>query len=217
MKPVVNNYEIAFRRAEQEFLKFDQDEMIRGSDLRFDEEYLYITFFYASYRIDRKTGYAERQIDENTWRHCNYSEGMGIFDLICEPTPFRQLSGEMVDNGYFAKVGFPSGRSMFQDYADRFSDHIEKFSEVCLAMGAEPWGKSDAGFRFKITDFFPMVLLLWEGEEGIPAAMSVLWDKNMTDFLHFETAQFIIGHVLEEINIAMGQEGIYSAVTHYEK
>ena len=214
---MVNNYEIAFQRAEKEFLKYDQEEMIRASNLRFDEDYLYITFFYAPYRIDRKTGYAERQIGEDQWRHCNYSEGMGIFDLICDPTPFRQLSGEMVDNGYFAKFGNPSGRSMFQGYADRFSDHMEKFSEICLAMGAEPWGKSDAGFIFKIVDFFPMVLLLWEGEEGIPAALNVLWDKNMIDFLHFETAQFIIGHVMEEINGAMGLPGIYEVATHYEK
>lgn len=217
MKPVVNNYEIMFKRAEQEFLKYDQEKMIRGCGLRADEEYIYITFFYAPYRIDRKTGYAERRVGENSWRHCNYSEGMGIFDLICDPTPYRQLSGEMVDNSYFAKVGVPGGRSMFQDYADRFCENLEKFNEVCLAMGAEPWGKSDAGFKFEITRFFPMVLLLWEGEEGIPAAMSVLWDKNMTDFLHFETAQFIIGHVLEEINTAIGLESIYSAAAHYEK
>lgn len=213
---MVNNYEITFQRAEKEFLKYDQEVMIRDCNLQADENYIYITFFYSLYRIDRKTGYAERQLDEKTWRHCNYSEGMGIFDAICDPTPFRQLSGEMVDNAYFAKVGF-SSNSMHQNYADRFSDQIEKFSEVCLAIGGKPWGKSDAGFIFQIFDFFPMVLLLWEGEEGIPAAMRILWDKNMTDFLHYETCQFILGHVLDEISMAMGLDSLYAVATHYEK
>ncbi|MBR5329273.1 MAG: DUF3786 domain-containing protein [Firmicutes bacterium] len=214
-KPTWNNYEIAFSRAEQEFLKFDQKEMIRASDLRADENYIYITFFYTPYRIHRKTGYAERCIGKDQWRHCNYSEGMGIFDAICEPTPYRQLSGEMVDTSYFAKVGF-TNRSIYQHYADRFCADLEHFRAACLSLGAIPLDQSDAGFQFQIFDFLPMILLLWEGEEGIPATMSFLWDKNLYDFIRFETSQFIIGHILDEISLAMGYKSSFQASTQSE-
>lgn len=216
MKPVLNNYEITFQRAEKEFLKYDQEEMIRACGLQADDDYIYITFFYAPYRIHRKTGYAERQIAENTWRHCNYSEGMGIFDAICGPIPYRQLSGEMVGTEYFSKVGF-SGRSMHSEYAERFSAEIETFQKVCLDLGAKPWGDSDAGFIFQLFDFLPMAIQLWEGEEGIPTAMRFMWDKNLLDFIYFETAMFITGHVLEELNAAMGFESIHSIATSYEE
>lgn len=202
MKPTWNNYEITLQRAEKEFLRFDQEEMIRCAGLRADENYIYITYFYAPYRIHRQTGYTERKIGENTWRHCNYSEGMGIFDAICEPTPFRRLSGEMADNAYFAKVGF-SSHSMHQRYADDFAANIQQFRRICTDIGGNPWGKSDAGFLFEVFDFLPVVLLLWEGEEGIPAAMRFLWDKNTPDFLRFETSQIILGHILEELRSAM--------------
>lgn len=202
MKPTWNNYEITLHRAEKEFLRFDQKEIIRSSDLYADENYIYITYFYANYRIHRQSGYAERQIEKNTWRHCRYSEGMGIFDAICDPTPFRRLSGEMADNTYFARVGF-SSHSIHQRYADEFAEHIDTFRQICLDFGGKPWGKSDAGFLFQVFDFLPVVLLLWEGEEGIPAAMRFLWDKNTPDFLRYETSQIILGHILEELLSAM--------------
>lgn len=205
MKPTWNNYEITFRRAEKEFLRFDQEEMIRASSLKADEDYIYVDFFCSRYRVCRESGYMERQLKDGTWRHSTYGEGMGIFDAICEPTPFRRLSGEMVDNSYFARVGF-NGRSLYQYYADRFSEEQEKCKAACEALGGEALDKCDVGYRFWIFDFLPLEFRLWEGEEGIPAALRIYWDKNTPDFLRFETTHIVIGHILEEIHIAMGLE-----------
>lgn len=207
--PTWNNYEITLRRAEKEFLRFDQEEMIRSCGLSADEDYIYITYFYAPYRIHRQSGNTERQIDKNTWRHCSYNEGMGIFDAICEPTPFRCLSGEMADNAYFAKVGFRSD-AMYQRYADAFAADIDAFRRICLDFGAIPQEKSNAGFLFQVFDFLPVMLLLWEGEEGIPAALRFLWDKNTPDFLRYETTQIILGHILEELHCAMQADSVGS-------
>ena len=137
---------------------------------------------------------------------------MGIFDAICEPTPFRRLCGEMVDMNYFTNTSF-NGRSMFQPYADRFAADLEKFRKVCLELGGKPQKESDAGFTFDLFDFLPMTLLLWEGEEGIPAAIRFLWDRNATDFIRFETMFIIITHVMETLNEAMGFEPTYKALS----
>ena len=212
MKTKPNNYELTFRRAEKEFLRFDQEEMIRACGLKADERYLYITFFYTLYRIDRQSGRMEKQLSDGSYRHAAYNDGMGIFDAICEPTPFRRLCGEMVDMNYFTNTSF-NGRSMFQPYADRFAADLEKFRKVCLELGGEPQKESDAGFTFDLFDFLPMTLLLWEGEEGIPAAIRFLWDRNATDFIRFETMFIIITHVMETLNEAMGFEPTYKALS----
>lgn len=198
-----NNYEITFCRAEKEFLRFDQEEMIVASDLKADAQYIYVTFFYNQYRIDRVTGYMEKVSADGTVRHAAYSEGMGIFDAICEPTPYRCLSGDMVDINYFTVTTF-NGRSMFQPYAERFADHLETFQKVCTEMGGIPYGQCDAGFTFALFDFLPVVLQLWMGEEGIPASIRFLWDSNTTDFIRFETMFIILTHVLDTLNAAMG-------------
>lgn len=206
MEPTWNNYEITFGRAEKEFLRFDQEEMIKACGLDADEQYIYVKFFYSLYRINRKTGYMEKYLPDGTMCHAAYSEGMGIFDAICEPTPYRCLCGEMVDMYYFCNVGF-SGRAMFQPYADRFGDNIEKFKEVCASLGGVPFGQCDAGFTFALFDFLPVTMQLWEGEEGIPAAIRFLWDRNTTDYIRYETMCIVLTHVLETLNVAMGFEG----------
>ena len=213
METKPNNYELTFRRAEKEFLRFDQEEMIRACGLEADLRYIYVNFFYALYRIDRHNGRMEKRMPDGTYRHAAYNDGMGIFDAICEPTPFRRLCGEMVDMNYFTHTSF-NGRSMFQPYADRFAADLEKFRKVCLELGGEPQKESDAGFTFALFDFLPMTLLLWEGEDGIPAALRFLWDRNATDFVRFETMFIIITHVMETLNEAMGFEPTYKALSH---
>ncbi|MGN0962810.1 MAG: DUF3786 domain-containing protein [Clostridia bacterium] len=212
MKTKPNNYELTFGRAEKEFLRFDQEEILRAGHLKADDEYIYVTFFYALYRIDRRSGRMEKQMSDGGYRHAAYNEGMGIFDAICEPTPFRRLCGEMVDMNYFTNTSF-NGRSMFQPYADRFAANLEKFRKVCLEIGGRPQKESDAGFAFDLFDFLPMTLLLWEGEEGIPAAIRFLWDRNTTDFIRFETMFIVITHVLETLSAAMGFETEYKALS----
>ncbi|MBQ6810942.1 MAG: DUF3786 domain-containing protein [Firmicutes bacterium] len=203
MKPTWNNYEISFRRAEKEFLQFDQEEIISASSLDADEDYIYVMYFCSRYRVCRKSGEMERLLTDGSWRHATYSEGMGIFDAICEPTPFRCLSGDMVDMGHFSKIGF-NGSSLYQPYADSFCEHMTDLKETCLGLGGEPLDRCDVGFRFWIFDFLPWEFRLWEGEEGIPAMLQFYWDKNTPDFLRYETTHIILGHLLEEIREKMG-------------
>ena len=213
MKPTWNNYKIAFKQVEDRFLSYDQELIIRESNLRADDDYIYVTYFNSPYRIDRKSGYMERNIGNDQWRHCSFNEGMGIFDVICDPTPFRSLCGEMVDTGYFAKMGY-SGHDISQPFAERFSEDLEKFKQVCLDLGGVPYGKSDAGFMFQAFDFLPIALQLWEGEEGIPPALRFLWDKNLHDFIRFETSYIIINHLMVELNTAMGFENDLAIAEH---
>ena len=197
----MNNYEKTLLRAEQVFLTYQQEEMIKAGNLTADENYLYIDFFRQPFRINRASGRVETK-ENGVYRHGTFSEGMAIFDYICEPVPYRCLSGEAVDIGYFAKVGF-SGKNLYQNHVDAFEKDIPRFRTVCEDLGGVPFAKGDAGYTFEVFPNFPFTLILWAGEEGIPAAMQYLWDKNTADFLRFETLFYIISHLTEKIAAAM--------------
>ena len=206
-KKELNNYEKSLLRAEAEFLRFDQTEIIKASDLSADERFIYVTFFYASYRIDRQTGRVEAMEADGTIRHADFSEGMSIFDAICEPTPFRSLSGDYVDTGYFTKIGSGGGVGLSQlRYAEFFLEEQARYKEVCTSLGAKPFGRCDIGFEFAVFPFLPMVIQLWEGEEGIPPAIRCLWDRNAKDFLRFETMMYAVGHIMRTLTKAIGGE-----------
>ncbi len=55
----ISNYEITKRRVQGDFLKYNQEKMIRKFALNFDEDYLYIKFIGHLYRINRKSGFLE--------------------------------------------------------------------------------------------------------------------------------------------------------------
>ncbi len=199
----LGNYEKTLARAEKEFLTFDQEQIISASRLKADDDYIYITFFYAPYRIDRKTGFIEALNGDGSVNAATFNEGMSILDAICEPTPYRCLTGEMVDIGYFNNVNFNMNKSHIR-YCRFFLDHQERYKEVCASLGAKPYDRCDVGFVFDLFDFLPLVIQLWEGEEGIPPAMRFLWDRNTKDYLRFETMFYAIGHVLKTLTLMMG-------------
>lgn len=197
----MNNYEKTLLRAEQVFLTFRQEDMIEACKLTADTDFIYIDFFQQPFRIHRNSGRIEA-IEKNSFRHGTFSEGMAIFDYICEPIPYRSLCGETVDVHYFAKVGF-SGKDLYQKYVNAFGDDIPRFRTACENLGGTPFAKGDAGYTFEVFPNFPLTLILWAGEEGIPAAMQYLWDKNAADFIRFETMFYIISHLMEKIAAAM--------------
>ena len=60
----ISNYETTKRRVQGEFLKYDQEKMIRKFALRFDENFLYINFIGHLYRINRHSGLIEWSEDD---------------------------------------------------------------------------------------------------------------------------------------------------------
>lgn len=199
----LNNYEKTLLRAEKEFLRFNQQEIISAGNLEKDESYIYITFFYSLYRIHRRSGKIEN-ISEKEPRRATFEEGMSILDAICEPTPFRRLSGDMVDITYFHRTAF-NGQSLHQRYADYFAENTEQFCAVCSAFGGIPVSGCDAGFRFTLFPFLPLELKLWRGEDEIPSALRSLWDSNTKDFIRYETMFYALGHVYAQIKKRMEQ------------
>ena len=51
-----NNYEYAKEKIRPEFLKYDQETMIRRFQLKHDPDYIYLPFVGSEYRISRQTG-----------------------------------------------------------------------------------------------------------------------------------------------------------------
>lgn len=59
-----NNYEYAKEKIRPEFLKYDQETMIRRFQLKHDPDYIYLPFVGSEYRISRQTGEVERLLSD---------------------------------------------------------------------------------------------------------------------------------------------------------
>ena len=52
--------------------------------------------------------------------------------------------------------------------------------------GAEPMAQGDAGGKLAVIPGLPLAVLFWDGDDEFPAQVNMLFDANITDFMHEE-------------------------------
>ena len=54
--------------------------------------------------------------------------------------------------------------------------------------------------------FLPLYVQYWRGDEEFPPQLTLLWDKNTTQFLHYETVYYLTGFLLERLTALLERE-----------
>ena len=202
MSQIMSNYTKQAESAREYFLKWDQAEMIRRFNLEHDGEFLYIDFFGEPYSILRSTG---EVLFRNSGRRASFHSVMSIYDILCYSKPGARLSGEWQTlNNLSAHSNFgASGRSPHLETAKRYSGKASGLTQACAALGGHEATKADAGFYFDAFSFLPVIFQFWAGDEEFDPKINFLFDSNTLDFIHFETAWYVAGRLLELIDGAL--------------
>jgi len=199
----MDNYQLSRDRAQDYFLHFDQQAIMDTWHLPFDEEWLHVTFFAETYRINRKTGSVLRCKDDS---EAGFNEVLSIFDLLCHESPGKYLSGR------FAPVNSLKGRpraiGVGTDFhtksAARFEQDIDAFHLACRALGGEQVPMGDIGYRFEVFAGLCVILKFYRSDEDFPASATLLWDENTLLYMYYETvfyiAGFLLGRIADEMN-----------------
>ena len=77
-----SNYDITLSRMPGEFLKYDQQRMIRMFCREYDAQYLYLRLLDRRYRVSRAAGTIEWE-DAGGWKCAGFLDAMTIYDLLC--------------------------------------------------------------------------------------------------------------------------------------
>ncbi len=193
-----SNYDTTRDLMEPEFCKYDQQSMIRKFRLRNDEKYLYIGFLGECYRICRSTGRVEREQDG---QHGDYNVSMSIFDLLCCSRDEPRLSGRFCTVNSLPRTvkGTTLGDSMFRKYAALFDRHPRALEKALLKLGGVPDPIGDIACKLYPFDCLPILFRFWHADEDFPASVTILWDENTLDFLHYETTYYVVGHLMRRL------------------
>ncbi len=204
-----SNYEIMRDRMEVEFARYDQVKMIRKFSLRHDDSFLYLRFFGRDYRVDRRCGRVEWYSEkEARYIHGDYNESMIIFDMLAWSKPDCKLGGHFVtemDLKGTAKSASPAA-GVFARQAEPFAGKAEALHRACMKLGGKPGTVGDVSSTLPLFDFFPVVLQFWDADEDFGATLKFMWDVNATDFMHFETVCYAVGHMVGRLKEVMAEE-----------
>lgn len=198
-----DNYEAMKKRMESEFIRFDQEAMIRKFRLRADDDNLYMRFFGTEYAVDRALGTVRSAAGE-----AGYNEAMTLYDVLCYSKPDCRAAGNFVNLSSLSSIQGGSmqsqGGGLFSKFPERFDGRCPELAAACEALGGVAEGKGDVAYRLPMFDFLPVMLQFWESDDEFPASLQLFADKNILDFMHYETVWFALSHLMLRLSTLMG-------------
>jgi len=198
----LSNYEIMRNQMRGEFVKYDQEKMIRKFHFSCDEIYLYLEFVCRSYRIGRKTGIVEWSEDEfESAVEADYNETMTIYDVLCYSKEDCHLAEKFCSLHMVRGITktLHAGSSMFQKTAEKFRGRIKELKYACAVLGEPAEMIGDVAAVLWAFPFLPVTFQYWEGDDEFPSSLKFMYDENILDYMHFETVYFMTGHILKRL------------------
>lgn len=184
-----DNYRLQLQQAQQSFLSYDQQAIIRKLKLRYDESYFYPVLLGSQYRLCRSTGSLSRLAGDQ-WVDANtHSEVMTLLDLICDSREDRCISHRWKDMVSFGQY-FHRELQMKDPWAVRFDADPNGLARACEALGGEPFPQGDVAYAIEVFDGLRVVVQLWLADEEFPPTLRFLWDENALQYLKYETMYF---------------------------
>lgn len=205
-----SNYEKMKNSVNEYFLRYDQENMIQKFSLQYDPTYLYITFVGHTYRIDRTTGIIQWSDDHfQTIYESDYNEVMTIYDVLCYSKENCHLAHEFVNLSSLSTIktgNLTPNDSFFQRTANSFNQKTALLRHACENLSGKPLPKGDVAYELQLFSFLPVIIRFWEADEEFPASLQILVDKNILDYMHYETLMFALSHLLDRIREEMNNE-----------
>lgn len=187
----------------------NHEELEKRFSLRCDEDARYITYFNREYRLDKKTGMLT--LVEDPDRELVFNEVMAIYHLFYYVKPRARVRGEFVPFRQVKRAApFESAykRTILKPLAAAFDGHLKELKMACVALGGEALSQGDVGYRVCAFDCMPLELIFWDGDEEFPAQANILFDADITDFLHEETVVMVAAELFRRLVEESGLEGI---------
>ena len=201
MKSEWSNYDLAREQARQLFTTYDIGPMVQKYGLRQDDAYTYIPFLGVTYRICKHSG----QVERPDGRVANFEESLTIYDVLCYAQKDAALFGEfcsVMQLDGIAKSSNPGG-FMFSSFCRRLEGRAHALRKACEALGGTPFPIGEVAYQLPLFDFLPIVVQFWDADEEFPGQLMIKWDRNILQYMHFETTFYATGCLLQRISELM--------------
>ncbi len=184
-----DNYKRVLEKWRLDFLGWDQEALCRKVGLEtFDGDVIRLDYFGIPHEIVRKTG--RIRVPGRPAYEPSFDEAMAIYNFLYYAKPGAVNSGEWVPFRDVKDAGIFEGafeRQVLEPSARRFAGRPEAFLEAGRRLGYEHLPYGDAAFLVPAFFCVPLQAIFWDGDEEFPAKMNLLFDKNVTSFLHPES------------------------------
>lgn len=183
----------------------DHEELASRLPIRLDADYIYITFFSKDYRINRSNGHME--LIAHPENELGFNELMTIYGLLYYAKPTAKIRGEFVPFRQVKRAApFESAyiKTILKPFAATFSEQADKLEAACIALNGRKIPQGDVGYVINAFDCIPLTILFWDGDDEFEAQTNILFDADITDFLHEELVVSIAAELASKLAMEAG-------------
>lgn len=184
----IDNYEVVCDKWRKIYLEMDREELIQRFHLEDDEEAVYVVYYHEKYRLDKESGMLTLVCDPD--RKLAFNTVMSIYNLFYYSKPGARVKGEFVPYRQVKRAApFAPAfqRTVVKPLAKKFNGRAELLEKACKALGGTPIRQGDVGYQLNAFDCMPVQVLFWDGDDEFEAQANILFDADITDFLHEES------------------------------
>lgn len=205
-----SNYDQVIENWRLKFLEMDQEELIRKFQLEADEEFLYIIYFSKRFRIDRKNGF----ITEDG-KSPGFDTVMNIYNTFYYSAAHPVASGNLVAFRQVKRVyPFEAAyrRTIIFRLQELLAGKTEELRKACEALGGTLLPQGDVGYVLPVFPFLNIAVLFWDKDEEFEAQANMLFDSEITEFMHEENVVCVAADAVYYLTLAAGMtpEKIYA-------
>lgn len=201
-----SNYDKVIETWRQKFLIMDIDEIVRKFNLKRDENAIYVTYFSKELRIDLITGKITYVEDEA--KKPNFNTTMNIYNMFHYSIDYPVASGNLVPFRQVKRV-YPFEdaykRTILSRFIELFTGKTDLLEEACKKLDGKPFGKADVGYILPVYPFLNIAITFWDADDEFDAQVNMLFDSNITDFMHEENVVCVASDALYYLALEAGQ------------
>lgn len=184
----MDNYELTCEKWREIFLDMDQEDLIRRFALEHDEQSMYIVYYNEKYCLNRKNGMIT--LEKEPDRRLSFNTLMSIYNLFYYSKPYARVRGEFVPFRQVKRAApFDPAfkRTVVDVLAKKFNGHAELLEKACVSLQGRPLRQGDVGYSLNAFSCVPVAVVFWDGDDEFDAQANILFDADITDFIHEET------------------------------
>ena len=200
-----SNYDKVIEEWRLRFLKMDQEALIEKFQLESDEMAVYLTYFNYKMRIDRFTGVITYV--EEPQKIAGFNTCMDIYNLFHYSIDIPVASGILVPFRQVKRVyPFEAAykRTVLKTLQETFSGHVEELKNACEKLGGKPLPQGDVGYQLSVYPFLDIAVYFWDADDEFEAQANMLFDSNITNFLHEENVVCVAADAVYYLTEAAG-------------
>lgn len=193
---MISNYEISLQNAMKRFCSYDMTVLSQKSGITDRGAYLETRFFGMETRICKENGAVTLDGEK-----ADFCEALSVFDWLCDGKADAKASGEFCVVSSLPGVLVRGSGLMMKspELSESIQHNPDGFREICLKMGGKILAMGDIGAEIHIFPNLPMRLKFYFGDEEFKPDITFLWDKNILQFVRYETIYYIAATLMKRL------------------